>query len=182
MNVKKKFKEIFILLGIENSKQNKILMQLQILYDNQIISTELLFNLIKGMVYILYKNINSIDNYLYIFDKLLEVIHKKKIKQIFKSINNNNFSKQFEISEKIIEDIITQTDIFINKVINTKIILLLDILNNIISEITKLNIDIDNKINIYIFIMKYYNREFYNNNFDYNDIIIIINLIKKLIL
>lgn len=182
MNVRNKFKEIFILLGIEDIKQDKILMQLQILYDNKIINTELLFNLIKGMVYILYENINRIDCYLYIYDKLLEVIHKKKIKEIFKSFNKNNFSKQFEVSEKIVEMIIIQTDKFISKCNNTKIILLLEILNNIINEINKLNIDIDNKINIYIYIMKYYNKEFYNKEFDYNNITIIINLIKRLII
>jgi hypothetical protein len=181
MNVKNKFKEIFILLKIKESKQEIVLEQLQILYDNKILNSELLFNIIKGMVYILYENINKIDNFLLINKKLIKIMNKKKIKKIFNSLKKYNFSKQFELSDVIIEKIIIETNSFINKINNTKLTLLLNILNNIINKINNLNIDFHNKINIYLHIMKYYNKEFYNKDFDYNNINIIVKFINKLI-
>jgi len=179
MNIKKKFTQIFYLLTDEHEDIDILIDKLQLLHDNQIISKELLLNLIKALVFIINFNNLKISIYTSIFNENLE-------NKILKLFNNFNYSYQFKLSERRINEIIYITDLFITKCFNSNFnsIKYLSFLNKVIRKISNLNISFKSKINIYCIylnqILKYIDGGIcFENKLD--ELVIIIKRIDKFI-
>jgi hypothetical protein len=171
MNINKKFGNILRIIKCKEKRYN-IISQLQELYDKKIINTEILLNIIKGLVLIIFYNKQKIDNYIKIFDYLL-INQQKNIVSILEYVD---FSQQFELDEKIIKKIVINTDIFFENYINNNIDfnILLNIINSIIKKIKKVHININLKIYLYIHFIKKANDMIINKN-NINNIISNIN-------
>ena len=123
------------------------------------------------MCFIFSNNINKIDIYTYICDKLIKAEFNLNI------FNDINFSNQFMLSEKNVNDIIITTDIFINYYIinNIDISILFNNIYKIIKKIKSLNTSTDLKISLYLLYLKTNNNDFNLRKFN-----ILINNVKKI--
>jgi len=145
MNINKKFKNIFYILSNDHKSIDLIINKLQKLYDNKIIDTEILLNIIKGLIYLFSIDNNKINNYIKIFDYFLELENIN----ILNKFSIINFSKQFKVSEIKINKLILNTDYILNNTKNTEYKYIINFIFNISKKITKLKTSINNKIIIY---------------------------------
>lgn len=159
MNVIKKFNKIFNIL-INDKRNNILLLELQKLHNLDLIKTELLLNIIKGIIFTLYLDYNKIDKYILIFKSIQ--LNYENNKMFFTYFNNLDFSEQFNYNENKINNIFYHIDIFFYNNYENKNIF--EIQYFIIKEINNLNIDLSNKIDLYVIILKYINNISFKNN------------------
>lgn len=152
MNVIKKFSKIFNIL-MDDHRNIIFLSELQDLYNLGLIEMELLLNIIKGVIFTLYADYNKIDIYIDIL-KLIKNNNSNKL--FFKYFNKLNFSGQFDYEDHIINNLFNHIDIFIINHYNK--INIFEMQYFIVKEINDLSINLDNKINLYIIILKYINK------------------------
>lgn len=144
MNIKKKFKNIFYILSNDKNKVDILLDKLNIMYNNKLISLELLLNMIKGLVFILSYNKN-IDAYIDILDYFINLNNKN----ILNNFNIINFSLQFKLSESKINQIISNIDFLLMNVENVELKEIVTFIFNITKKLIRLDITINNKVNIF---------------------------------
>lgn len=144
MNIKKKFKNIFYILSNDKNKVDILLDKLNIMYNNKLISLELLLNMIKGLVFILSYNKN-IDAYIDILDYFINLNNKN----ILNNFNIINFSLQFTLSESKINQIISNIDFLLMNVENVELKEIVTFIFNITKKLIRLDITINNKVNIF---------------------------------
>ena len=144
MNIKKKFKNIFYILCNDVNKVDILLDKLNIMYNNKLISLELLLNMIKGLVFILSYNKN-IDAYIDILDYFINLNNKN----ILNNFNIINFSLQFTLSESKINQIISNIDFLLMNVENVELKEIVTFIFNITKKLIRLDITINNKVNIF---------------------------------
>lgn len=159
MNVIKKFNKIFNIL-INDKRNNILLLELQKLHNLDLIKTELLLNIIKGIIFTLYLDYNKIDKYILIFKSIQ--LNYENNKMFFTYFNNLDFSEQFNYNENKINNIFYHIDIFFYNNYENKNIF--EIQYFIIKEINNLKIDLSNKIDLYVIILKYINNISFKNN------------------
>jgi hypothetical protein len=145
MNIHKKFKDMFYILSDDHENVDILIFKLQKLYDNNIIDIEILLNIIKGLILLLSIDNRKLYDYINIFDYFLN-LNDKNILNNFAIID---FSKQFKVSEEMINKIIINTDYIVNNIIDTESKNILIFLFNIVKKIIKLNVSVNNKIYIY---------------------------------
>lgn len=146
MNIHKKFHKIFKLLDCND----EILILLQETYDNKIFNKEIILNIVKGMVVLIYNNIN-INKYINILKNIIE--NKNNIIYFIKTIDKLNLSYQFKIEDDLLCKVIVYTDQYLSQDIN--IVTLLFLLNKVIIIIKNLNISNNiTLINLYINLLK----------------------------
>tara|TARA_A100001015_G_C14747232_1_gene616085 strand:- start:135 stop:683 length:549 start_codon:yes stop_codon:yes gene_type:complete len=163
MNIHKKFSKIFYILKPNKVRIDKLINNLQILFDKKLINIELLLNLIKGLIFIIDNDNKKIEIYTNIF----ELIIKSNNKTILNNFENINFSNQFKLSENKINEIIYITDIFITNYIFDDINIF-NFLYEIINKLKKLNVSLLLKINIYLIYLRELNNNFFENNVNIN--------------
>tara|TARA_Y100000589_G_C27121805_1_gene616778 strand:- start:170 stop:712 length:543 start_codon:yes stop_codon:yes gene_type:complete len=145
MNISKKFKNIFYILSKDHNSINILIDKLQKLYDNKIINTEILLNIIKGLIYLVSIDNNKIYTYIKIFDYFLELDNKN----ILNDFSIIDFSKQFKVNENKINKIILNTDYILNHTKNTEYKYIVNFIFNVTKKIIRLKTSINNKIMIY---------------------------------
>ena len=138
MNLKKKFGEIFNILLDENDKI-KMLNILNLLYKKNKLRLEIILNIIKGLVLILFIDNSYFENY---YNILIYISTLDKV--LLDKINNIKLEKQFDFKNKEIENIILTTHLLLKKG-NDNLLLLLEI----IKYTNLLRTDIHYKIDIY---------------------------------
>jgi hypothetical protein len=153
MNIKRKFKNIFKIF-LDKNKSNQLLDLLQSLYDDKILTKELILNLIKGMVIIFY-----IDNFYYeLYFEILNYFYnnlcKDKQKIIVSSITKIDLRLQFELTEYYIDKVIIYTNNLLSLVVKYDIELILDIWIYIINQINKFKFSKEIKIILYSQLIK----------------------------
>lgn len=159
MNVIKKFNKILNILM--NDKRNYILLlELQKLHNLDLIRVELLLNIIKGIIFTLYLDYDKIDKYIIIFKSIY--LNIKDNKMFFTYFNSLNFSDQFNYNENKINNIFYHMDIFFCNNYENKNIF--EIQYFVVKEVNNLEIDLSNKIDLYIIILKYLNNILLKNN------------------
>lgn len=159
MNVIKKFNKIFNIL-MNDKRNNILLLELQKLHNLDLIKTELLLNIIKGIIFTLYLDYNKIDKYILIFKSIH--LNYEDNKMFFTYFNSLDFSDQFNYNENKINNIFYYMDIFFYNNYENKNIF--EIQYFIIKEINNLKIDLSNKIDLYVIILKYINNISFKNN------------------
>ena len=145
MNISKKFKNIFYILSKDHNSINILIDKLQKLYDNKIINTEILLNIIKGLIYLVSIDNNKIYTYIKIFDYFLALDNKN----ILNDFSIIDFSKQFKVNENKINKIILNTDYILNHTKNTEYKYIINFIFNVTKKIIRLKTSINNKIMIY---------------------------------
>ena len=165
MDINKKFKNIFYILSQDHKSIDTIINKLQKLYDNKIINTEILLNIIKGLIYLMSVDNTKINNYIKIFDYFLKLDNK--------NILNNfciiNFSKQFKVNESKINKIILNTDYILNYSRNTEYKYIINFIYNVTKKIIKVNTSVSNKIMIYNIYMDDVINNLNTKNLNYHD-------------
>tara|TARA_Y100000590_G_scaffold469795_1_gene659776 strand:- start:5617 stop:6159 length:543 start_codon:yes stop_codon:yes gene_type:complete len=145
MNISKKFKNIFYILSKDHESINILIDKLQELYDSKIINTEILLNVIKGLIYLVSIDDNKIYTYIKIFDYFIELDNKN----ILNDFSIIDFSKQFKVNENKINKIILNTDYILNYSRNTEYKYIINFIYNVTKKIIKVNTSVSNKIMIY---------------------------------
>jgi hypothetical protein len=182
MNIKRKFKKIFKLF-LEKKKSEELLELLQRMYDNKILTKELILNLIKGMVIIFYIDNIYYDLYFEILNYFNNNLSKEKQILLVTSISKINLSLQFELDEYYIDKVIIYTNNLFSLVIKYDIESILDIWNFIIIQIKKVKKSKEIKILLYVELIKDVIIGLEKNKSENeikNNINIIINLVKKI--
>ena len=152
MNIKRKFKKIFKLFL--EKKSEELLELLQRMYDNKILTKELILNLIKGMVIIFYIDNIYYDLYFEILNYFNNNLSKEKQILLVNSISKINLSLQFELDEYYIDKVIIYTNNLFSLVIKYDIESILDIWNFIIIQIKKVKKSKEIKILLYVELIK----------------------------
>jgi len=176
MNLKKKFGKIFDVL-LSTEKRDEIINILNIMYKKKYLSLEIILNLIKAFILVIYIDTNNYDIYIQYFDHILNIMNDVDRDYILYKINSLELENQKYLSDKVIENIIIETHNLLKLDTNKNDLLLL--LIEIIKYTNQIKYSLEYKVNIYTqFIKECIN--YYNTNKNIN-MDIHINYMKNII-
>ena len=152
-------KEISSLLNYFVLEKNNIIEVLNQMMEDKILNEELYLNLVKALVLIFHLNQDNYNIYYNLFFHIIHKMNKTLKKNCFNKLKTLKLSKQLELSDTLIEDIIIFTHYYIvnnTKNEDVKIIdkVLIDWIN-IICLVQQLKISFELKIYYYLYIIKH---------------------------
>lgn len=168
-----KFKNIFSSL-ISKKKTLDLLKIIKSLYNKKIINEEIILNIIKVLVIVLHIDKKAYDNYYKLLVFLNE--NEKASNKIFKKLKLIDLRLQFNLPIKIVDKIIICINEYIIKIKDNEYFKYLNIFNEVLTSIIYMNVSIEYKINLFLYLIKNsFNKKKINIIYDVKDIKSIIN-------